>query len=56
MCPHCENHVKIALEKLAGVEKAEPSHKDGTVKLTLSAPVEDSAVAQAVTDAGYKIL
>lgn len=56
MCPHCENHVKTALEKIPGVEKADPSHKDGTVKLTLSAPVEDSVVAQAVTDAGYKIL
>ena len=56
MCAHCEGRVKKALEALAGVEKAEPSHEKKTAVLTLSAPVDEAAVKAAVTDAGYDYL
>ena len=56
MCAHCEGRVKKALEALAGVEKAEPSHEKKCAVLTLSAPVDEGAVKAAVTDAGYDYL
>ena len=56
MCAHCEGRVKKALEALAGVEKAEPSHEKKNAVLTLSAPVDEAAVKAAVTDAGYDYL
>ncbi len=56
MCAHCEGRVKKALEALAGVEKAEPSHEKKAAVLTLSAPVDEAAVKAAVTDAGYDYL
>ena len=55
-CAHCEGRVKKALEALAGVEKADPSHEKKAAVLTLSAPVDDAAVKAAVTDAGYDYL
>ena len=55
MCPHCENTVKTALEKLEGVEKAEVSHEKGTAVLTLGAPVSKDDITKAVTDEGYTV-
>ena len=56
MCPHCEMHVKKALEALPQVDEAVASHEKGTAVLTLNAPVDDAALAKAVEDAGYKML
>ncbi len=55
MCEHCEEHVKKALEALPGVTSAKVSHTAGTAVVELSAPVEDAAFTQAVTDAGYEV-
>ena len=55
MCPHCENTVKTALEKLDGVEKAEVSHEKGTAVLTLDATVSKDDITKAVTDKGYTV-
>ena len=55
MCPHCEARVKKVLEAIPGVAEAIPSHKDGTVAVTLSADVSDAVLAAAVTDAGYDV-
>lgn len=55
MCPHCEAHVKKALEALSGVETAVASHEAGTAVVTLSEAVEDIALKQAVQDAGYTV-
>ena len=54
MCPHCEAHVKEALEKVPGVLSAVPSHEKGEAVVTLSRDVPDSELAAAVTAAGYK--
>ena len=56
MCGHCEAHTKQALEALEGVSLAEVSHKNGTAVLTLTKPVSDEALKQAVEAAGYKVI
>ena len=56
MCPHCEAHVKKALEAIAGVENVVPSHKDKQATLTLTAPVSDETLKATVEAQGYKVL
>ena len=56
MCPHCEAHVKSALEAISGVESAVASHKEGTVTVTLSGPVDQQALVDAIVGAGYKVV
>ena len=56
MCPHCEAHVKKALEALDGVESAAPDKDAGNAVLTLSQAVSADAVKAAVEDAGYEFL
>ncbi len=56
MCPHCEAHVKKALEALDGVKEATASHKDGTVILLLSAEVSDETVKKTIEAEGYKVI
>ena len=55
MCPHCEAHVKKALEALDGVALATPDHKKGQVEIQLSKDVPDELISRAITDAGYKV-
>ena len=55
MCGHCEAHVKSALESVDGVSVAEVSHLNGTAKVTLSKPVTDETLIQAVEAADYKV-
>ena len=55
MCGHCEAHVKKALEALPQVESAVASHTDGTAVVTLSAPIDDDTLRQAVEAADYKV-
>ena len=56
MCPHCEATVKKALEALPGVENASADHKAGVAVVTLSVPVEDAALKEAVEAKDYKVL
>ena len=56
MCPHCEAHVKKALEALEGVENVVPSHKDKQATLTLTSPVSDETLKATVETQGYKVL
>ncbi len=56
MCPHCEARVKSALEAIAGVESAVASHKEGTVTVILSSPVEDKILTDTITAQGYKVV
>ena len=55
MCPHCEAHVKEALEKIDGVTQAAASHVEGKVTVTLSKDVDDGVLAAAIESAGYKV-
>lgn len=56
MCPHCEAHVKKALEALGGVTGAEVSHEKGTAIVSMTESVDNAAITAAVTDAGYAVL
>ncbi len=54
MCPHCEAHVKEALEKLDGVQEAVASHEENKVTLTTAADVAEADIKAAVEAAGYE--
>lgn len=54
MCAHCQAHVKEALEKVSGVEKAEVSLENKNAVLTLTEEVSDMALQEAVKEAGYE--
>ncbi len=56
MCPHCEAHVKAALEALEGVAAATADHKAGTATVTLTAAVPEETLKTAVEAQGYKVL
>ena len=56
MCPRCEAHVKKALEALEGVELATASHEQGIATVTLTAPVSNERLTEAVTEEGYTVL
>lgn len=54
MCPHCEAHVKEALEAVPGVETASADHKSGTVRVTLCGEATEDALRDAIIKAGYR--
>ena len=56
MCPHCEARVKKTLEKFEMIESAVVSHEAGTAVVTLSAPIDEAAVKQAIEDQDYQVL
>ena len=56
MCPHCEAHVKKALEEIPGVVSAVASHTAGTATVTLSADVDVAILRAAVEAQGYKTM
>lgn len=51
-CAHCEAKVKKALEALEGVESAVASHVEKNAVVTLTAPVSDGALLDAVNALG----
>ena len=51
-CQNCAAKVKKALEALPGVEKAEVDFPAKQAEITLSAPVADQALKDAVAAAG----
>ena len=56
MCPHCEAHVKKALEDIPGVTAAVASHTTATATVTLSEDVDTAVLRAAVEALGYKTL
>jgi Cu2+-exporting ATPase len=56
MCPHCEARVRDALLAVPGVAAATADFTRGTASITLTAPVEDAALAAALAAAGYPLL
>ncbi|MBP5251219.1 MAG: heavy metal translocating P-type ATPase [Treponema sp.] len=57
MCPHCEAHVKEALESLPGIACASANHKEkrAVVELKDGETVSDSDLKSAVEKAGYTV-
>lgn len=56
MCPHCEAHVKAALEKIDGVASATASHEKGIAEVILTKPVADQVLKTAVEEQDYTVL
>ncbi|MGM9538181.1 MAG: heavy metal translocating P-type ATPase [Candidatus Onthomonas sp.] len=56
MCNHCKAFVEKTLSALPGVESCEVNLEAKTATCTLSAPVEDKVLADAVTAAGYEVV
>lgn len=55
MCMHCVAHVKSALEKVEGVAQVDVNLKKKIAVVTLSSPVSDEALTQAIVEAGYEV-
>ena len=55
MCSHCEATVKKALEAIPEVAEAKVSHEAGTAVVTLSAPVDDAVLKNAVEAKDYNV-
>lgn len=55
-CGHCVMHVKNALMELDGVANVEVNLEDKSALVELSSAVEDSALKEAVEDAGYDVV
>ena len=55
MCSHCEATVKKALEAIPDVAEAKVSHEAGTAVVTLSAPVDDAVLKNAVEAKDYTV-
>ena len=55
MCAHCQAHVDKALNALEGVS-ATVDLESKTATVTLSAPVSDEVLKDAVTQAGYEVV
>lgn len=55
-CGHCVMHVKNALMELEGVANVEVNLDDKSALVELSSPVEDSALKEAIEDAGYDVV
>ena len=55
MCDHCKMRVEKALSGVAGVSSVAVDLAAKQAVVTLSAPVEDSALTAAVTEAGYEV-
>ena len=55
MCAHCKAHVEKALNALEGVSAAVDLQAK-TAQITLSAPVSDETLKNAVVEAGYEVV
>ena len=56
MCPHCEAHVKRALEAIDGICSATASHTECKVTVNLTKVVDDSTIVSTIEGAGYKVV
>lgn len=54
-CGGCEGRVKRMLEALEQVERAEASHQNGTVEVTLNAELPDELLKKTVESCGFTV-
>lgn len=55
MCPHCEAHMREALEKMDGVTVISVSHEAANAIVETASPVSEDAFRAVVTAAGYEL-
>lgn len=56
MCPHCEAHVKSALEAVSGVASVDASHVRKDAVVTLNVDIANDVLKATVEKQGYKVL
>ena len=56
MCPHCENHVKTALEELENVTEVTADFKTAQAVIKASGAVNSNKIKEAVEKAGYEFV
>ena len=56
MCGHCERTIQTALEALPFIASAQANHEAGTAVVTLTAPLDETAVKKAVEDKDYEFI
>ena len=54
-CAHCELSVREEISELDGVLEVHADHTTGHVTVTSTAPLDPTAVAAAVEEAGYSL-
>jgi len=54
-CDHCELSVREEISELEGVLEVRADHRTGQVTVTSTAPLDPTAVAAAVDEAGYSL-
>ena len=55
MCPHCEAHMRKALESMEGVTVLSVSHEAANAVIETAAPVAEEDFRKVVADAGYEL-
>jgi copper chaperone len=55
-CGHCVNAVSSEISQLDGVTDVQVDLDKGTVTVTSESPLDDTAVAAAVDEAGYQVV
>ncbi|MFI7098581.1 heavy-metal-associated domain-containing protein [Streptomyces sp. NPDC050161] len=55
-CGHCEGAVKSEISEIAGVSSVEAVAATGLVTVASKAPLDDTAVREAVDEAGYELV
>ena len=55
MCPHCEAHMRKALEGMEGVTVLSVSHEAANAVIETAAPVAEEDFRKVVADAGYEL-
>jgi copper chaperone len=55
-CGHCVASVTEEVQEIAGVEHVDVVLETGAVTVTSSQPLDDSAVRDAVEEAGYRLV
>jgi copper chaperone CopZ len=54
-CSHCVNSVSTEIQQLPGVTGVQVDLASGAVSVTSEQPLDESAVAAAVDEAGYEL-
>ena len=55
MCPHCEAHVRKALEAMEGVTVENVSHEAAKAEIRTASPVTEDVFRKVIADAGYEL-
>lgn len=54
-CGHCVNSVTEELKKISGVSEVQVDLTTGTVEITSATELTQSAIQEAITEAGYEL-